>query len=143
MTKRQKCSTLKFNIYHKLQMKECTKLTCNRPSESWEKAKKSKLEKMAKGRERRERGRKILLISPSYSLLRLFCSIPHFVPLSTIHCPLRLEQASLRWAREFFPIPMQGSIDVHLGAFDILKAHSHAATVPALACVKRHFSVLL
>ena len=31
-------------------MKECTKLTCNRPSESWEKAKKSKLEKMAKGR---------------------------------------------------------------------------------------------
>ena len=32
---------------------------------------------------------------------------------------------------------MQGSIDVHLGAFDILKAHSHAATIPALACVKR------
>ena len=44
---------------------------------------------------------------------------------------------------EFFPIPMQGSIDVHLGAFDILKAHSHAATIPALACVKRHFSALL
>ena len=38
---------------------------------------------------------------------------------------------------------MQGSIDVHLGAFDILKAHSHAATIPALACVKRHFSALL
>ena len=44
---------------------------------------------------------------------------------------------------QFFPIPMQGSIDVHLGAFDILKAHSHAATIPALACVNRHFSVLL
>ena len=32
-----------------------------------------------------------------------------------------------------------GSIDVHLGAFDILKAHTHAATIPALALVKRHF----
>ena len=28
---------------------------------------------------------------------------------------------------------------VHLGAFDIFKAHTHAATIPALACVKRHF----
>ena len=32
-------------------MKECTSLTCNRPSDSWEKAKKSELEKMASGRD--------------------------------------------------------------------------------------------
>ena len=42
---------------------------------------------------------------------------------------------------------MQGSIDVHLGAFAFLKAHDHAETIPALASVKRHFfslfSVLL
>ena len=51
ITKRQKCLTLKLNIYHKkLKMKECTYLTCNRPSDSWEKAKKSELEKKAKGR---------------------------------------------------------------------------------------------
>ena len=31
------------------------------------------------------------------------------------------------------------AIDVHLGVFDILKARTHAATIPALACVKRHF----
>ena len=30
-------------------------------------------------------------------------------------------------------------MDVHLGAFDILKAHTQAATIPALAFVKRHF----
>ena len=30
-------------------------------------------------------------------------------------------------------------MDVHLGAFDVLKAHTQAATIPALACVKRHF----
>ena len=65
ITKRQKCSTLKLNIYHKkLGMKECTSLTCNRPSDSWEKAKKSELEKMTKGRVR-VRGRKILVLSPS------------------------------------------------------------------------------
>ena len=34
------------------------------------------------------------------------------------------------------------AIDVHLGVFDILKARTHAATIPALACVKRHlFSI--
>ena len=38
---------------------------------------------------------------------------------------------------------MQGSIDVHLGEFDILKAHGDAATIPALACAKRRFSVFL
>lgn len=30
--------------------------------------------------------------------------------------------------------------DVHLGAFGILKAHTHAAAIPTLALVKRHFS---
>ena len=30
-------------------------------------------------------------------------------------------------------------MDVHLGAFDILKAHTHAAAIPASALVKRHF----
>ena len=37
-------------------------------------------------------------------------------------------------------MPMQGiyHIDVHLGAFKIFKA-PHAATIPALALVKRHF----
>ena len=39
------------------------------------------------------------------------------------------------WNREFFPVPMQG-IDVHLGAFDILKAATHAATIPALSISK-------
>ena len=33
-------------------------------------------------------------------------------------------------------MPMQGSIDVHLEAFDISKAHTRAATIPALACRK-------
>ena len=39
----------------------------------------------------------------------------------------------------FFQCRCKWSIDVHLGAFDILKAHTHAATIPALARVKRHF----
>ena len=39
----------------------------------------------------------------------------------------------------FFQCRCKGSIDVHLGAFDILKAHTHAAAIPALALVKRHF----
>ena len=39
----------------------------------------------------------------------------------------------------FFQCRCKGSIDVHLGAFDILKAHTHAATIPALARLKRHF----
>ena len=41
--------------------------------------------------------------------------------------------------RVFFQWRCKGSIDVHLGAFAILKAHDHAATIPALALVKRHF----
>ena len=39
----------------------------------------------------------------------------------------------------FFQCRCKGSIDVHLGAFDILKAHTHAATIHALARLKRHF----
>ena len=30
-------------------------------------------------------------------------------------------------------------MDVHLGAFDILKTHTHAATIYALARLKRYF----
>ena len=39
----------------------------------------------------------------------------------------------------FFQCRCKGSIDVHLGAFDILKVHTRAATIPPLASVKRHF----
>ena len=43
------------------------------------------------------------------------------------------------WPESFFQCGCKGSIDVHLGAFDILKAHTHAATIAALALVKRQF----
>ena len=131
-------------------MKECTYLTCNRPSDSWENGKKSELEKMATGRSQGERAKEplfLLLLFSSYSLPRLFSSVPHFAPLSTVHyplstvhCPLRVEQASSQWAREFFSNgdarDLQMSIQEHL---PFLKAHDHAATIPALALVKRHF----
>ena len=104
---------------------------------------------MAKGQGQEERAK-----GPPYSLpLTLFhvCFPPFPIsrhcPLSTIHCPLRLEQASSQWAREFFSNgdarDLQMSIQEHL---PFLKAHDHAATIPALALVKRHFfsiSVLL
>ena len=104
-------------------MKECTYLTCNRPSDSWENGKKSELEKMAKRRRYiRERGRKNLF-SFSHSLpLTLFyvCfppfSIPRHYPLSTIHCPLLVHSG----LKSFSLCRCKGSIDVHLGAFDIL-----------------------
>ena len=94
ITKRQKCSTLKLNIYHKkLEMKECTYLTCNRPSDSWENAKKKGARKHGEGAGLGREGER-----SSYSLPRLFSSVPHFAPLSTVHyplstvhCPLRLE----------------------------------------------------
>ena len=136
-------------------MKKSTQLTCNRPSDSWQKGKKSELEKMAKGRGQGERAKEPLFllllsslprrrfqgksffmwgrgggdekraplktpaweVSYSLSLLRsskLFhvCfppfSISRHCPLSTIHCPLRLEKACSQWARELFPMPMQG-----------------------------------
>ena len=64
-----------------------------------------------------------LLLSSTFVFLRSpFRATVHY-PLSTIHCPLRLEQASSQWAREFFfQCRCKGSIDVHLGASDIFKS---------------------
>ena len=42
----------------------------------------------------------------------------------------------------FFQCRCKGSIDVHLGEADILKAHTYAATIPALASVKPTFCLL-
>ena len=105
-------------------MKECTYLTCNRPSDSWENGKKSELEKMAKRRRQGER-EKLNLFSFSHSLpLTLFyvCfppfSIPRHYPLSTIHCPLLVHSG----LKSFSLCRCKGSIDVHLGAFDIFKS---------------------
>ena len=39
----------------------------------------------------------------------------------------------------FFQCRCKGSTDFHLGAADILKAHTHAATIPDLALVKPTF----
>ena len=88
-----------------------------------------------------------LLLSSTFVFLRSPFRATVYYPLSTIHCPLRLEQASSQWAREFFSNgdarDLQMSIQEHL---PFLKAHDHAATIPALVLVKRHFflfSVLL
>ena len=115
-------------------MKECTYLTCNRPSDSWEKAKKSEVEKMAKGRGQGERAKDprilSLLLSSTFVFLRsLFCATVHYAWNRLVHSG----------PESFFQCQCKGSIDVHLGAFDIFKAHTHAATIPALALVKRHF----
>ena len=110
-------------------MKECSYLTCNRPSDSWKKAKKKWAGKRGGVK---ERGKKILLLSHAYSLQRLF-SPPSF--RATVHYAWnRLVHSG---PESFFRC--KWSMDVHLGAFDILKAHTQAATIPALACVKRHF----
>ena len=89
------------------------------------------------------RGRKNLFSSsyylPSYSLPRLFSSVLHFAPLSTINWHYAWNRLVHSGPENFFQCRCKGSIDVHLGAFDILKAHTHAATIPALALVKRHF----
>ena len=97
---------------------------------------------MAKGRGQGERAKEprefLLLLSPSYSLPRLFSSVLHFAPLSTIHYAWnRLVHSGLE---SFLQCLCKGSIDVHLGASDIVKAHTHAAAIPTLALVKRHFS---
>ena len=110
-------------------MKEYTQLTCNRPSDSWEKAKKSEGER-AKD-------------PPTLRPLTLFhvCfppfSISRHCPLSTVHQAWNRPVHS--GLQSFFQCRWKGSIDVYLGAFDILKAHTHAATIPALARLKRHF----
>ena len=93
-------------------MKECTQLTCNRPSDSWKKLMKKKVsqKKVAKGRGQGKGAKEPLfphLLSPSYSFPRLFSFVLHFTPLSTIICPLRLEQTSSQCTREFFPMQMQ------------------------------------
>ena len=119
-------------------MKECTYLTCNRPSDSWENGKKSELEKMAKGGVW-ERGRKVLLLSSTFVFLRSpFRATVHH-PLSNIH--YAWNRLVHRGPESFFPMAMQGkmSIQAHL---PFLNAHDHAATIPALALVKRHFFFL-
>ena len=96
---------------------------------------------MAKGRGKGERTKEplfLLLLSPSYSLPRLFSSVLHFAPLSTIHYPLSTVRYAWnrlvhRGLESFFQCRCKGSIDVHL------KAHTHTAAIPALALVKRHF----
>ena len=90
-----------------------------------------------------ERGRKNIF-SSSHSLpltLFHFCFPPFSIwrrcPLSTVHYAWnRLVHSG---PERFLQCCCKGSIDVHLGAFDIFKAHTHAATIPALALVKRHF----
>ena len=79
-----------------------------------------------------------LLISSTFVfLLSPFRATVHY-PLSTVHYAWnRLVHSGLE---SFFQCRCKGSIDVHLGAFGILKAHTHAAAIPAgLALVKRHF----
>ena len=85
------------------------------------------------------------LLSPSYALpssstfvfLRSPFRVTAHYPLSTVHYAWkRLVHSG---PESFFQCRCKGSIDVHLGAFDILKAHTHATTIPALALVKRHF----
>ena len=94
---------------------------------------------MTKGRGWGEREKEhlfLLPLSPSYSLPLLLSSVLHLAPLSTVHYAWnRLVHSG---PESFLQCCCKGSIDVHLGAFDIFKAHTHAATIPALALVKRH-----
>ena len=84
-----------------------------------------------------ERGRKVLLLSSTFVFLRSpFRATVHH-PLSNIH--YAWNRLVHRGPESFFQCRCKGSIDVHLGAFDILKAHTHAATIHALARLKRHF----
>ena len=78
-----------------------------------------------------------LLLSSTFVFLRsLFRATVHY-PLSTVHYAWNTLVHS--GPESFFQCRCKGSIDVHLGAFDILEAHTHTATIPALALVKRHF----
>ena len=123
-------------------MKECTYLTCNRPSNSWENQRKSELEKMAKGRGQGERAKGpptlSLLLSSTFVFLRSpFRATVHY-PLSTVHYAWnRLVHSG---PENFFSNAdardLQMSIQEHLTS---LKAHTHAATIQALALVQRHF----
>ena len=118
-------------------MKECTYLTCNRPSDSWEKAKKKWAKRNGEGAGLGREGKRSF-----YSLSLLFSSTFVFLR-SPFRAPVHYA-----WNRQvhsgpegFFQCRCKWSIDVHLGAFDILKAHTQAATIPALACEKRHYAV--
>ena len=66
-------------------MKECTYLTCNRPSDSLEKAKKSELEKIAKGRGQGERAKDPPTLSLLLSSTFVFLHSPF---RATVHSPL-------------------------------------------------------
>ena len=115
-------------------MKECTYLTCNRPSDSWENAEKKGARKHGEGRGQGERAKDPLTLSLLLSSTFVFLRSPFrdTVPLGTGQFIVGQKVFSSADASDL-------AIDVHLGVFDILKARTHAATIPALACVKRHF----
>ena len=72
----------------------------------------------------------VLLLSSTFVFLRSpFRANVHYAWNRLVHSELE----------SFFHCRCKGSIDVHLGVFDILKAYTHAAAIPALALVKRHF----
>ena len=110
---------------------------------------------MVKGRGQGERAKGpptlSLLLSSTFVFLRSRFRATVHCPLSTIHSPLSTTPGKGQFIvgqRVFFQWRCKGSIDIHLGAFAIFKkAQDHAATIPALALIKRHFfslfSVLL
>ena len=78
---------------------------------------------MAKGRGWGEREKEhlfLLPLSPSYSLPLLLSSVLHLAPLSTVHYAWNMLVHS--GPESFLQCCCKGSIDVHLGAFDILKS---------------------
>ena len=97
---------------------------------------------MAKGQGQEERAK-----GPPYSLpLTLFhvCFPPfpisRYCPLSTVHYAWnRLVHSGPESFSNADTRDLQMSIQEHLA---FLKAHTHAATIPALALVKRHFFFL-
>ena len=113
-------------------MKECSYLTCNRPSDSWKKAKKKWAGKNGEGAGLGRQGKRSFY-SLTLTLFNVCFPPPSF--RATVHYAWnRLVHSG---PESFFHC--KWSMDVHLGAFDVLKAHTQAATIPALACVKRHF----
>ena len=87
ITKRQKCSSWIYTI-KSWKWRNARSKPVNRPSDSWEKAKKSELEKMAKGRGYGERAKDppetlSLLLSSTFVFFRSpFCATVHY-PLPT------------------------------------------------------------
>ena len=81
----------------------------------------------------------------SYSLPRLFSSVPHFALLSSIHYAWnRLVHSG---PESFFQCRCKGSIDVHLGAFDIFKSSYSSCNYSCFSISKTPlfflFSILL